>query len=82
MQLENIVADMGLNAMLETTSVAEAAGQVRFADLVLTTKALAKIIDVPEDTPLITVTNLLDVDEIVRKMMPVVEEHYPEAISG
>jgi PTS system ascorbate-specific IIB component len=82
MQLENIVADMGLNAMLETTSVAEASGQVRFADLVLTTKALAKIIDVPEGTPLITVTNLLDVDEIVDKMMPVVEEHYPEAMSG
>jgi PTS system ascorbate-specific IIB component len=81
MQLENIVTDMGLNAMLETTSVAEAAGQVRFADVVLTTESLAKIIDVPEGTPIITVTNLLNVDEIVNKIMPVVREHYPEALS-
>lgn len=80
MQLENIVADKGLNAVLETTSVSEASGQVRFADVILTTKALAKIIDVPEGTPMITVTNLINVDEIVEKLMPVVRERYREAI--
>jgi len=81
MQLENVIADMGIDAMMECTCVAEATGMVRFADVIVTTDSLAKIVDIPEGIPLVTVRNLIDADEVATKLKAVVEEHYPEAIS-
>ncbi|MBC7232474.1 MAG: PTS sugar transporter subunit IIB [Chloroflexi bacterium] len=82
MQLENVIAEMGIDAILDTTCVAEATGQTRFADIIITTEALAKIIDVPKDIPLITVRNLLDSKEVLAGIRKAIEEHYPDAITA
>ena len=82
MTLENVIADMGIDAIMETTSVAEATGMVRFADVIVTTHELAKIVDIPEGIPLVTVKNMLNTQEVAAKLKEVVEEHYPEAIAA
>ena len=82
MQLENVIADMGIHATMECTAVAEATGMVRFADIIVTTHSLAKIVDIPEGIPLVTVKNLLNTQEVATKLRAAVEEHYPEAIAS
>ena len=55
---------------------------VRFADVIVTTHELAKIVDIPEGIPLVTVKNMLNTQEVAAKLKEVVEEHYPEAIAA
>ena len=82
MQLENVIADEGIDAIMECTSVAEATGMVRFADIIVTTHSLAKIVDIPEGIPLVAVKNLLNIQEVATKLRAIVEEHYPEALAS
>jgi PTS system ascorbate-specific IIB component len=81
MTLDNVITEMGINALLETTSVTEATGALLNCDIIVTTEELAKLIDAPTGKPLVTVKNLLNVEEVGKKIYDAVKAHYPREIS-
>jgi PTS system ascorbate-specific IIB component len=66
MSLEEVLEDIKVNAIVESTSVAEAAGMMPFADVIVTSTAFYKgVADrIPAGKPVVVVKNLLDKQEL------------------
>ena len=56
MILEGVLADLNVHGIVESTSVAQAAGMIPFADVIITSTAFYKGVEsvLPEDKPVIT----------------------------
>lgn len=81
MILESVLAELGVYGIVESTSVSQAAGMIPFADIVITSTAFYKGIEsvIPEDKLLITCKNILDKEELGRKMQEMIKEHFPNS---
>jgi ascorbate PTS system EIIB component len=66
MSLEEVIEELQVNAIVESTSVAEAAGMMPFADIIITSTAFFRGIEdrIPEGKPVVMVKNLLDKAEL------------------
>ncbi|RPI81629.1 MAG: PTS sugar transporter subunit IIB [Chloroflexi bacterium] len=75
MSLEEVIEEMKVNAIVESTSVAEAAGMMPFADIIITSTGFYKgIVDrIPEGKPVVVVKNLLDKQELGRAVKEAIE---------
>lgn len=68
MTVESVFADLGINANVETTCVAEAGGYLLGIDLIIISPELRKLVDIPEHIEVIEVINFLDKKEISAKV--------------
>ncbi len=68
MMLESVLADLGVRGIVESTSVAQAAGMMTFSDVVITSTAFYSAIEdrIPEGKPVICVKNIIDREELTR----------------
>lgn len=66
MSLEEVIEDLKINAIVESTSVAEAAGMMPFTDVVITSTAFFNGIKdmIPAGKEVVTVKNLLNKAEL------------------
>lgn len=66
MSLEEVIEDLKINAIVESTSVAEASGMMAFADVVITSTAFFNGIKdmIPVGKEVVTVKNLLNKAEL------------------
>ncbi len=78
MILEGVLADLNVRGIVESTSVAQAAGMMPFADVVITSTAFYKGIEsaIPEGKPVITCMNILDKEELSQRVAEVVKEKF------
>jgi len=77
MALEGVLADEGVNGIIECTSVAQAAGMMPFSDVILVGRGFYNGIkhSVPEDKELIVCDNLLDKNELTEKVLEYVKNN-------
>ena len=70
MALESILADLGVYAIVEGTSVSQASGMMYDAELVITSTAFFKGIEsvIPAGKPVITCKNIFDKVELMEKV--------------
>ncbi|RJQ43979.1 MAG: PTS sugar transporter subunit IIB [Anaerolineaceae bacterium] len=70
MSVESVLADLKVRGIVESTSVAQAAGMMPFADVVITSTTFFKAIEnaIPEGKPVILCTNILDKIELTDKL--------------
>ena len=80
MILENVLAELKVYGIVESTSVAQANGMIPFADIVITSTAFYKGIEnmLPADKLVITCQNILDKEELGRKMQEMIKEHFSD----
>lgn len=80
MILEGVLADLNVYGIIESTSVSQAAGMIPFADIVITSTAFFKGIEgvLPADKHVITCQNILDKEELGRKMQEMIAEHFSD----
>lgn len=78
MSLEEVLEELNLNAVVDSTSVAEAAGMMMFADIILTSEGFWPGIKdrVPEGKAVIVVQNLLDKEELSRAVQEKIEAEF------
>ncbi len=71
---------MNVYGIVDSTSVAQASGMIPFADIVITSTAFYKGIEsvLPEDKPVITCQNILDKEELSRKMQEMIKEKFSD----
>ncbi len=76
MSLEEVIEELQVNAIVESTSVAEAAGMMPFADIIITSSAFFKGIEdrIPEGKPVVMVKNLLDKAELAAAVKEAMEK--------
>ncbi len=79
MALEEVLAELEINAVVESTSVAEAAGMMPFSDIILTSAGFWPGIQdrVPEGKHVIVVNNLLDKEELSNAVRETIDTHFP-----
>lgn len=80
MILEGVLADLGVRGIVDSTSVAQAAGMMPFADVVITSTAFYKGIEsaIPEGKPVITCKNILDKEELSKRVEEVIKEKFSD----
>lgn len=80
MALEAIMADLNVYGIIESTSVAQAAGMMPWADLVITSTAFYKGIEhvIPEGKPVITLKNIFDKDEMGKRVAEYIKNIHPK----
>ncbi|NMC46279.1 MAG: PTS ascorbate transporter subunit IIB [Chloroflexi bacterium] len=80
MILEGVLADLNVHGIVESTSVAQAAGMIPFADVVITSTAFYKGVEsvLPKDKPVITCQNILDKEELSKRVKEVIKENFSE----
>ncbi len=80
MILESVLADLGVYGIVDSTSVAQASGMMPFADVIITSTAFYKGIEsaIPADKPVITCKNILDKEELGRKMQELIKEKFSD----
>lgn len=78
MTLENVLNELNVFGIIESTSVAQAAGMMPFADVIITSEAFYKGIEdyLPKDKPIITCKNVLDKDELIPAVRKVIQENF------
>ena len=78
MILEGVLADLCVHGIVESTSVAQAAGMMPFADVIITSTAFYKGIEsaIPEGKPVITCKNILDKEELSKRVEEVIKEKF------
>lgn len=76
MSLEEVIEELQVNAIVESTSVAEAAGMMPFADIIITSTAFFRGIEdrIPEGKPVVMVKNLLDKTELAAAVKEAMEK--------
>ena len=80
MILEGVLAELNVHGIVESTSVAQAAGMIPFADVVITSTAFYKGIEsvLPEDKPVITCKNILDKEELSKRVQDVIKKQFSD----
>ncbi len=80
MILEGVLADLNVRGIVESTSVAQAAGMIPFADVIITSTAFYKGIEsvLPKDKPVITCKNILDKEELTKRVTEVIKEKFSD----
>ncbi len=78
MALESVLEELNVHGIVESTSVAEAAGLIPFNDLIITTPVFFRSIEVPPDKPVALLTNLLDRKALTEKVKEVITTYFPE----
>jgi len=75
MSLEEVIEELQINAIVESTSVAEAAGMMPFCDIILTSIGFWPGIQdrVPDGKEVIVVKNLLDKEELSKAVREKIE---------
>lgn len=68
MTVETVLAEMGINANVETTCVAEAGGYLIGIDMIIISPELRKLVEIPNSIEVIEVINFLDKKEIAAKL--------------
>ena len=83
MTLESVLNDLNVYGIVDSTSVAQAAGEMPFADVILTSNAFYKGIEhvIPKDKPVIICKNILDKNELIPLVQKVVKEKFADRIS-
>ena len=77
MALEEIMADLGVYGIIESTSVSQASGMMSWADLIITSTAFFKGIEsvIPEGKPVITLKNIFDRVEMGERVSDYIKSH-------
>lgn len=80
MILEGVLADLQVHGIVESTSVAQAAGMMPFADVIITSTAFFKGIEsaIPEGKPVITCQNILDKEELGNRVKELIAEQFSD----
>lgn len=80
MILEGVLADLNVHGIVESTSVAQAAGMIPFADVIITSTAFFLGIEsvLPSDKPVITCKNILDKEELSKRVQDVIQEKFSD----
>jgi len=83
MTLESVLNDLNVFGIVESTSVAQAAGMMGFADVIITSTAFLKGIEsyLPKDKPVLVCKNILDKNELIPLVQDVVKEKFADRIS-
>ncbi len=76
MNLESVLAEMGIYGVIDCSSVAQANGLIPFCDVVITSTAFYNGIKdmIPEGKPYITCKNILDKAELTASIKKFIEE--------
>lgn len=79
--LEPALAELGLeDASVECTSLGQAQGLIRFADLIIIPGHMKDMVDIPEDKPVVVVNNLINKKEVKEKVTLALQQYYPEVL--
>ena len=80
MNLESVLADLGVYGIIDATSVAQARGMLPFCDVVITSTAFYEGIKdmIPEGKPVILCSNILDKEDLGNKVKEYIQENYSE----
>lgn len=70
MALESVIAELGVYAIIEATSVSQASGMMMWPDVVITSTSFFKGIEsvIPEGMHVITLQNIFDKEEMGRRV--------------
>lgn len=80
MILEGVLADLNVHGIVESTSVSQAAGMMPFTDVIITSTAFYPGIEsvIPEGKPVLTCKNILDKEELTKKVQKIIEEEFSD----
>ena len=80
MNLESVLADLGVYGIIDCSSVAQAKGLIPFCDVVITSTAFFTGIQdmIPEGKPVITCKNILDKQELSKSVSEFIKERNSE----